>query len=244
MPKHPIFQAPPQGHGCATPRCVGRRWRSARQGWAVWEMPAGVHAALLRPGLFDLDAVAAHEEADFVVRYWLHGFDWSPIAPRGSHHCGPVALHRAEIRRTARRGGVAELHSGQRGMIPTIGRRLDRIAVGYHEQGLPFPAPLADWAIQRHLGGLRTPPTPRGDQGRPAYAQANRNLAIAEVFNLLGYLGLHGKLVRCSVIAEELKCTEDAVRKALATHARCWTGALPRPWECWPPPRRKSPSPR
>ena len=81
-------------------------------------------------------------------------------------------------------------------------------------------------------------------QGRPAYAQANRNLAIAEVFHLLGYLGLHGKLVRYSAIAEELKCTEDAVRKALATHARCWTGALPRPWECWPPPRRKSPSPR
>ena len=78
-------------------------------------MPAGVHAALLRPGLFeDLDAVAAHEEADFVVRYWLHGFDWSPIAPAGSHHCGPVAPHQADIRRTARRGGAAELHSGRR----------------------------------------------------------------------------------------------------------------------------------
>ena len=40
--------------------------------------------ALLRPGLFEgLGPVAAHEEADFVVRYWLHGFDWSLIAPRG-----------------------------------------------------------------------------------------------------------------------------------------------------------------
>ena len=75
--------------------------------------------------------------------------------------------------------------------------------MGYHEQGLPFPAPLAAWAIQRHLGGLTTPPKPQGDQGRPAYAQANRNLAMAEVFNLLGYLGLHKKSVRYSAIAEE-----------------------------------------
>ena len=47
-------------------------------------VPAEVHEALLRPGLFEgLDAVAAHEEAVYVVRYWLHGFDWSPIPPRG-----------------------------------------------------------------------------------------------------------------------------------------------------------------
>ena len=93
-------------------------WKAAlekrKAGRAVWEMPAGVHAALLRPGLFEgLGPVAAHEEADFVVRYWLHGFDWSLIAPRGSHHCGPVALHRAGIRPPSRRGGAAELHSGQ-----------------------------------------------------------------------------------------------------------------------------------
>ena len=249
MPKHPITG---DAGSRRRPRAMDAQrraaWKAAlekrKAGREVWEMPAEEHAALLRPGLFeDLDAVAAQEEADFVVRYWLHGFDWSPIAPRGPtiadewHSIEPTfGAHRAE--EALRNYIQADEHD------PDYREALDRIAVWYHEQGRPFPAPLADWAIQRHLGELTTPPKPRGDQGRPAYAQANRNLAIAEVFNLLGYLGLHGKLVRCSAIAEELKCTEDAVRKALATHARCWTGALPRPWECWPPPRRKSPSPR
>ena len=116
--------------------------------------------------------------------------------------------------------------------------------MGCHEQGRPFPAPLAAWAIQRHLGQLPTLPKPRGDQGRPAYAQANRNLAMAAVFHLLGYLGLHGKVVRYHVIGAVLGCSEDTVRKALATHARCWTGELPLPWECWPAPTRTGPPPR
>ena len=127
---------------------------------------------------------------------------------------------------------------------PDYREALDRIAVGYHAQGRPFPAPLAAWDIECHLKLRPTPPKPRGDHGRPAYAQPNRNVAIAEVFHLLGYLGLHNKSVRYSAIAEELKCTEDAVRKALATHARCWTGALPRPWECWPASTRTGPPPR
>ena len=67
---------------------------------------------------------------------------------------------------------------------------------------------------------------------------------MAEVFHLLGYLGLHKKSVRYSAIAEAFdECSEDTVRKALKTHAR-WTGQLARSWECWPAPRRKSPSPR
>ena len=248
MPKHPITG---DAGSRRRPRAMDAQrraaWKAAlekrKAGRAVWEMPAGVHAALLRPGLFDgLDAVAAHEEADFVVRYWLHGFDWSPIAPRGStiaaqwHSIEPK--FGAQGTKEALRNYIqANEHD------PDYREALDGIAVWYHEQGLPFPAPLADWAIQRHLGELTTPPKPRGDQGRPAYAQANRNLAMAEVFNLLGYLGLHGKLVRYHAIGAVFGCIEDTVRKALKTHAR-GTGQLPRPWECWPPPRRKSPSPR
>ena len=96
----------------------GAAWKAAlkkrKAGRAVWDMPAEAHAALLRPGLFeDLDAVAAHEEADFVVRYWLHGFDWSPIAPRGPTIAAQWPSHQADIRRTARRGGAAERHPGQ-----------------------------------------------------------------------------------------------------------------------------------
>ena len=197
-------------------------------------MPAEAHEALLRPGLFEgLDAVAAQEEAAYVVRYWLHEFDWSPIPPRGP----TMAAQWPRIKRTF---GAHRADEALRNYIeasrhdPDYREALDRIAVGYHAQGRPFPAPLAAWDIECHLKLRPTPPKPRGDHGRPAYAQPNRNVAIAEVFHLLGYLGLHNKSVRYSAIAEELKCTEDAVRKALATHARCWTGALPRPWECWP----------
>ena len=227
----------------------GAAWKAAlkkrKAGREVWDMPAEEHAALLRPGLFeDLDAVAAHEEADFVVRYWLHGFDWSPIAPRGP----TIAAQWPRIKRTfgAQRAEEALRNDIQASRHdPDYWEALDGIAVWHHEQGLPFPAPLAAWAIQRHVGDppISTPPKPRGDQGRPAYAQANRNLAIAEMFHLLGYLGLHRQNVRCSVIGKAVGCTEDVVYKALQTHAR-GTGQLPRPWECWPPPRRKSPSPR
>ena len=74
------------------PRAMDKQRRAAwnaafkklNAGREVWEMPAEEHAALLRPGLFEgLDEVAAQEEAAYVVRYWLHGFDWSPIPPRG-----------------------------------------------------------------------------------------------------------------------------------------------------------------
>ena len=226
----------------------GAAWKAAlkkrKAGREVWDMPAEEHAALLRPGLFeDLDAVAAHEEAAYEVRYWLHGFDWSPIAPRGP----TIAAQWPRIKRTfgAQRAEEALRNDIQASRHdPDYWEALDGIAVWHHEQGLPFPAPLAAWAIQRHLGELTIPPTPRGDQGRPAYAQANRNLAIAEVFNLLGYLGLHGKLVRYHAIGAVFGCSEDTVRKVIKTHARCWTGALPRPWECWPTPRRKRRSPR
>ena len=207
-------------------------------------VPTEAHEALLRPGLFeDLGAVAAHEEAVYVVRYWLHGFDWSPIPPRGPVIAADwpfieptFGAHRAD--EALRNYIQASRHD------PDYREALDRIAVWCHEQGRPFPAPLAAWAIQRHREQLPTPPKPRGDHGRPAYAQANRNLAMATVFHLLGYLGLHGKVVRYNVIGEEFRCSEDTVRKALATHARCWTGELPSPWECWPAPTRTGPPPR
>ena len=214
-------------------------FKKLNAGLKVWELPAEEHAALLRPGLFDgLDVVVAQEEADFVVRYWLHGFDWSPIPPRGP----TIAANWPRIEPTF---GPERADEALRTYIPAseddrdYREALDGIAVWHHEQGRPFPAPLAAWAIQCFQGELPIPSKPRGDQGRPAYAQANRNLAMAEVFHLLRYLGLHKKNVRYSVIGEAFGCGEDAVRKALATHASS-TGKLPAPWECWPPPRRKA----
>ena len=243
MPQHPIIG----GAGSRRrPRAMDKQRRAAwaaafkqlKAGVKVWEMPAEEHEALLRPGLFEsLDAVAAQEEAACVVNYWLYKFDWSPIAPRG-----PTTA--AEWPRLEATFGAQRAEEALRNYIqasrydPDYREALNGIAVWHHEQGRLFPAPLAAWAIQCYRGERPTPPKPRGDHGRPAYAQANRNLAMAEVFHLLGYLGLHKKSVRYSAIAEAFdECSEDTVRKALKTHA-CWTGELRRPWECWPSPRR------
>ena len=216
-------------------------WKKLDAGLAV---PTEAHEALLHPGLFEgLDEVAAQEEAACVVHYWLHRFDWSLIPPRGP----AIAAQWPFIESThgAHRADEALRNYIQASRYdPDYREALNGIAVWHHEQGRPFPAPLAAWAIQRHREQLPTPPKPRGDHGRPAYAQANRNFAMAEVFHLLGYLGLHGKVVRYHVIGAEFGCSEDAVRKALATHARCWTGEFPLPWECWPAPTRTGPPPR
>ena len=214
-------------------------FKKLNAGLKVWEMPAEEHAALLRPGLFEgLDEVAAQEEAACVVRYWLHEFDWSPIPPRGPTIAPNWPNIESEF--DAQRAEEALLNYIQASTHDRDYREaLDGVAVWHHEQRRPFPPPLAEWAIQLHRGKLKTLPKPRGDQGRPAYAQANRNVAMAATFHLLGYLGMHGKSVRHSAIGAVLECSEDAVRKALATDARS-TGKLPAPWECWPPPRRKA----
>ena len=246
MPQHPITA---DAGSTRRPRGMDKQRRAAwdaafEQLDAGLAVPAEVHEALLRPGLFEgLDAVAAHEEAVYVVRYWLHRVDWSPIPPRGPAIAASwpfiESTHGAHRAAEALQNYIqASRHD------PDYREALDRIAVWYHTQRRPFPAPLAEWAILRHQEQLPTPPKPRGDHGRPAYAQTNRNLAMATVFNLLEYLGLHGKVVRYHVIGAVLGCSEDTVRKALATHARSWTGEFPLPWECWPAPTRTGPPPR
>ena len=238
MPQHPITG---DAGSPRRPRTMHKKrraaWKTAfRQLKAGLEVTPEAHAALLRPGLFEgLSPVAAQEEAACVVRYWLHGFDWSPIPPRGP----TIAAQWPRIESTF---GPQHADEALRNYIqasrydPDYREALDRIAAGYHDPPRLFPAPLDTWASQCYRGERPTPPQPRGDHGRPAYAQANRNLAIAEVFHLLGYLGLHRKNVRYSVIGAVFTCSEDAVRKAVETHAR-QTGTPPRPWECWPAPR-------
>ena len=129
-------------------------WKKLDAGLAV---PTEAHDTLLRPGLFEgLGAAAAQEEAACVVRYWLHGFDWSPIPPRGPaiadewHSIEPTfGAHRAD---EALRNYIQASEDD-----PDYREALDGIAVGHHEQGRPFPAPLAAWAIQRHLGRADDP---------------------------------------------------------------------------------------
>ena len=89
MPKHPITgdvgsTRRPRAMDMPRRAAWAAAFKKLNAGLKVWEMPAEEHAALLRPGLFEgLDEVAAHEEAAYVVRYWLHGFDRSLIPPRG-----------------------------------------------------------------------------------------------------------------------------------------------------------------
>ena len=215
-------------------------FKKLNAGLKVWEMPAEEHADLLRPGLFEgLGAAAAQEEAACVLDYWLHGFDWSPIPPRGP----TIAANWPSIEP---KFGAQHADEALRNYIQAseddldYREVLDHLAAWHLKQRRLFPDPLAAWAIQLHVGDppISTPSKPRGDHGRPAYAQANRNLAMAEVFHLLGYLGLHGKLVRYNAIGPAFgDCDEATVRKAVKTHAR-GTGQLPRPWECWPAPTR------
>ena len=198
MPQQPITGDAGSPH---RPRTMDKPRRAAwaaafkklNAGLKVWEMPAEEHAALLRPGLFEgLDEVAAQEEAACVLGYWLHEFDWSPIPPRGP----TIAADWPSIES---KFGAQHADEALRNYIPAsrydpdYREALHGIAVWHHEQGRLLPAPLAAWASQCYRGELPTPPKPRGDHGRPAYAQVNRNRAIAEVFHLLGYLGLHTK---------------------------------------------------
>ena len=241
MPQHPNTG---DAGSPRRPRDMDARRRAAWDA-AFEKLDAGLavtpeaHAALLRPGLFEgLSPVAAPEEAACVVRYWLHGFDWSPIPPRGP----TIAAQwpRIESAFSPQHADEALRNYIQASRYdPDYREALDRIAAGYHDPSRLFPPPLDAWASQCYRGERPTPPKPRGDHGRPAYAQANRNLAMAEVFHLLGYLGLQDKKkgMRRSVISEAFACSEDAVRKAVETHAR-QTGTPPRPWECWPAPRR------
>ena len=243
MPQHPITGdagSPRRPRTMDEPRRAA--WAAAfkklNAGLKVWEMPAEEHAALLRPGLFEgLDEVAAQEEAACVLGYWLHEFDWSPIPPRGPTIAANWPSIESEFDAQHADEALRNYIQASR-YDPDYREALDRIAAGYHDQPRLFPPPLDAWASQCYRGERPTPPKPRGDHGRPAYAQANRNLAMAEVFHLLGYLGLHGKLVRYNAIGLAFgECDEATARKALKTHAR-GTGQLPRPWECWPAPTR------
>ena len=208
-----------------------------KTGLQVWDLPPEEHYALLRPGLFEgMDEVTAQEEAEWVVRYWLHGRDLSSIAPRGPaiaknwHKIGPTF---GEDRADEALRNYIEASTND----PDYREALCLIAVWFHKQGRPFPKRLAGWAIQRYKYPTASP-RHIGDKGKPYYAKASRNFAIADVFDLLGSLGMGRKSLRYSVIAEFLSCSEDTVRKAIANHAKN-QGKFPAPWECWPPPRRR-----
>ena len=228
-------------------------WEAAfaklREGLQIWEIPSEEHYALLPQGLFEgMNEVEAIEEALFVVRYWLHGQDLSPIPPRGLAEADNWFAMQStwlEKRQAEKLRAMIEA-SGQ---DPDYWEALNLIAVRLHKNGMPFPDDLADWVIELHKwaidpcnSGLEKPPQHRG---KPYYANANRDSSIADVFSLLDFLGLESKEVRYSVIAESLlqdkvlagsKNPQEVVRKAIES-ADEFDGKLPSPWECWPSPQ-------
>ena len=121
---------------------------------------------------------------------------------------------------------------------PDYREALCLIAVWFSQQGRPFPQQrLAGLAIQRYKYPTASP-RHIGDKGKPYYAKASRNFAIADVFDLLGSLGMGRKSLRYSVIAEFLSCSEDTVRKAIANHAKN-QGKFPARGMLAPPRRRR-----
>ena len=186
------------------------------------EVTPEAHAALLRPGLFEgLSPVAAPEEAACVVRYWLHGFDWSPIPPRGPTIAAQwprieSAFSPQHADEALRNYIQASRHD------PTIGRRSIASRRGITISTGCFPH---RWTRGRA--------SVTGESGRPRRSHAvttgappmRRRIGTSRwprCFTLLGYLGLQDKKkgMRRSVISEAFACSEDAVRKAVETHAR------------------------
>ena len=188
------------------------------------------HYALLRPGLFEgLNDVEATAEAANVVRYWLHGMDWSPIPPRGRAEANNWFAMRkiwgekrqAEKLRNMIEASVSDLDYWD---------ALNLISVRLLANSLPFPDDLADWAIEFHKGAS---PPPKHHRGTPRYANLNRDNMIADVFGLLGYLGLDRKMVRYNVLESYFDVDERTVMSAIKADAR-FDRKLPPPWKCWP----------
>ena len=191
-----------------------------------------------KPGMFEgLNKVDRKEEAMYVVRYWLHGFDLSPISPRGSAEAENWFAMRnrwGEERQAEKLRAMIEAST----QAPDYWKALHLISIRLHAEGELFPDDLADWAIEIHRQNieekLNRPSKPQSNKGEPHYAYDVRNYMFADVFNLLEFLGLNSKMERYDAIAEERGISERTVCKAIKKGLRM-DGKLPRPWECWPP---------
>ena len=197
------------------------------------EAPHARRVALLQKGIFEgLNKVDSMEEAMYVVRYWLHGVDLSPISSRSQAE----ATNWFAI---AKNWGLERQAEKLRAMItassenPDYWDALNHIAARLHKEREPFPDDLAAWAIEFHQGKIRKPAKQQGNRGEPHYAHDGRNLMLTAVFGLLGYLGLTSRMERYDAIAEECSLEADTVRKVISK-GKQFDGSLPAPWEVWP----------
>ena len=205
------------------------------KGVKVWEMPEHEHYELLRVGIFEgLDRAEVQEEARLVVRYWLHGFDLEPIKPRGSAYADNWFAMKATWGTERQAEMLVNLRDASNSDIDCWDA-LSKIAVRYlggYEDGR-LPGDLANWLIELLKGERIKPQGHRGDRGRPRYANDVRNSCFAEVFGLLGYLGLESKMDRYDAIAKVYDVTPRTVTDGI-NKAKAFDGKFPKPWEPWP----------
>ena len=198
------------------------------------EIPSEEHYNLVPEGLFEgMDKVAVHEEALYVVRYWLHGACLSPIPWRGSREADNWFAMRetwGEERQLEKLRNMIEASVCD----PDYWQALNLISARLHDERRPFPDELADWACRLHRGELHPPSKPQSHEGRPYYANDNRDSWYASVFMLLWFLGLTSRMECYSVIATECGASERTVADAIKAATQS-DGRFPAPWECWPP---------
>ena len=200
------------------------------------EVSTEEHYELLRQGLFDgLNKVDAHEEATFIVRYWMHGADTEPIPWRG-----PVeARNWFQLREL---WGAEREAEKLRNMIeasahdPDYWQALNLISARLHDERRQFPDALAEWASRMHKREIDPPPKRQSNRGEPHYTNDARNTMFAAVAECLWYLGLTRKAEIYSSISDVCDVSERTVAEAIKSAARS-DGRLPAPWECWPHPR-------
>lgn len=197
------------------------------------EVPAEEHYALVREDLFrGMNKAAVHEEAIYVVRYWLAGRHPSRIPWRGPREADNWLAMRetwGEERQSEKLRNMIDASDRD----PDYWEALNLIAARLHEERQRFPDELADWASQLHRVEIHQPKKRRSNEGQPPYANDVRNFNYADVFGLLGYLGLTAKTERYAAIAAVYEVSERTVADAIKAAGRS-DGRLPAPWECWP----------
>ena len=198
------------------------------------EVSTEEHYELLCNGLFDgLNKVDVHEEACFVVRYWLHEADIEPIPWRGPAEADgwfQIGEIWGEERQAEKLRNMIEASAHD----PDYWQALNLIAARLHDERRQFPDALAEWASRFHKREIVPPPKRQSNRGEPHYANDMRTSWFASTASCLWYLGLTRKGEIYSAIAAECGVSERIVAEAIKAAERS-DGRLPAPWECWPP---------
>ncbi len=191
------------------------------------------HHELLRPGIFDgLNKVDEQEEAQNVVKYFTYRMSVNPIAPRGNIEAKDW-FEIAEIWDKARQDLKLKAMIEASEYDPDYWDAVNLIAIDFIANEKMFLDELAKWVIKRLKGDLDRPPLKQSHEGRPPYANDNRNYIFAAAFGILGTLGLKSKMARYEAIAGVFGSSVRTVSKAIKEGLQM-DGILPLPWECWP----------